>query len=267
MPPQESPNSFARWLQTLSGAMSSVVFPAGCRLCETLLTETTRIPICCTCLQSFSKISGDSCEVCGLPWTPPTTPQTKAGPLLCPDCQERRFGFAFARSYGRYEGGLIRAILLLKYEQVESLGSWFAERLFEVVQGESERFAADQVVPVPLHRQRQKERGFNQVDLIAKPLARRLGIPYRHALLMRARPRPEKHLLRFEERWEAVRGAFVMREGGRVDNLRILLLDDVMTTGATLDACSRALREAGAHSVLGLTVARAVRPASSAGKE
>jgi predicted amidophosphoribosyltransferase len=78
---------------------------------------------------------------------------------------------------------------------------------------------------------------------------------------MRGRPRPEKHLLRTEKRSEAVRGAFAIREGGWVDNLRVLLLDDVMTTGATLDACARTLREAAAKSVIGLTVARAVRPA------
>jgi hypothetical protein len=82
-------------------------------------------------------------------------------------------------------------------------------------------------------------------------------------LLMRSCPRPDKHLLRSEERWEAVRGAFAMRQGGRVDNLRILLLDDVMTTGATLDVCSRALCEAGAKPVAGLTVARAGSPLSS----
>ena len=108
-----------------------------------------------------------------------------------------------------------------------------------------------------------KERGFNQVELFARPLARRLGIPYRPALLMRTRPRPEKHLLDYEE---SVRGAFALKQGRRVDNSRILLLDDVMTTGATLDACSRALADAGASSVIALTVARAVRPASPAGR-
>jgi len=168
-----------------------------------------------------------------------------------------------ARSYGCYEGALARAILLLKHEEIQPLGKWFAERLAEVVRREGERMGADAVVPVPLHRQRSKERGFNQVDLIARPLARKLNLPYQPVLLMRSRPRPEKHLLRSEERWEAVRGAFAMRKGGRVDNLRILLLDDVMTTGATLDACSRALREAGAKSVIGLTVARAGRLLSS----
>ena len=121
----------------------------------------------------------------------------------------------------------------------------------------------DVVVPVPLHRNRQKERGSNQVELFARPLASLLGLPFKPALLMRTRPRPEKHLLHYEEQWEAVRGAFAMKRDGRVDNLRVLLLDDVMTTGATLDACAKALREAGASSVLGLTVARAVRPVAS----
>ena len=105
---------------------------------------------------------------------------------------------------------------------------------------------ADMVVPVPLHQQRAGERGFNQVDIFGRPLARLLHLPCRPILLMRSRSRPEKYLLRVDERWDALRGAFAMRQGGRVDNLRILLLDDVRMTGATLDACSRALREAGA---------------------
>jgi hypothetical protein len=104
-------------------------------------------------------------------------------------------------------------------------------------------------------------RGLNQVDLFGRPLASILRLPHRPVLFMRGRPRPEKHLLRTEERSEAVRGAFAIREGGRVDNLRVLLLDDVMRTGATLDACARTLREAAAKSVIGLTVARTVRHA------
>jgi len=149
--------------------------------------------------------------------------------------------------------------VLMKYERIEPLGGWFAKRLVEAARRIPAQFAADLIVPVPLHRTRQKERGFNQVDLFGRPLARKLRLPYRPVLLKRERARPEKHLLHFEERWEAVRGAFVIRDGGRVDNLRILLLDDVMTSGATLDACSGALREAGAKSVAGLTIARAVR--------
>lgn len=118
------------------------------------------------------------------------------------------------------------------------------------------------VVPAPFDRLRQRKRGFSQVDLFGRPLARLLKLPYGPVLLTPARPLPEKHLLRNDERLEAVRGAFAIREGGRVDNLRVLLLDDVMTTGATLDACARALREAGARTIVDLTIARAIRSAS-----
>jgi predicted amidophosphoribosyltransferase len=111
---------------------------------------------------------------------------------------------------------------------------------------EGERLAACAIVPVPFYRQRSCERGFNQVDLIGRPISKRLHLPYQPVLLVPTQPRLEKHLLRSDLRWEAVGGAFALRGGGRVDNLRILLLDDVMTTRATLDACSRASREADA---------------------
>ena len=248
-------------LEAFSGALASVCFPAGCRFCGQLLTDARRLPLCGNCLSSFQEIPPGSCDLCGLPGA--FDPEFPKAVSLCPDCQQRRFAFQLARSYGFYEGTLAKAILLLKHERIEPLGTWFAHRLAELVQKETERLAADVIVPVPLHRQRTRERGYNQVDLFARPLAKRLKLSYRPVLLVRSRPRPEKHLLHFDERWEAVRGAFAIREDSRVDNLRILLLDDVMTTGATLDACSRALREAGAKSVLGLAIARAGRPVSS----
>jgi ComF family protein len=256
--------SLHKLLENVAGAVTSVFFPAGCRLCDALLTDARRLPLCDECLSSFQEVPPGSCDLCGLPGT--FDPEFPKELSLCGDCQERRFGFQLARSYGCYEGALARAILLLKHEQIEPLGKWFAARLGELVNREGERMAADVIVPVPLHRQRARERGFNQVDLIGRPLAKSLDLPYQPILLMRSRPRPEKHLLRSEERWEAVRGAFAMRKRARVDNLRILLLDDVMTTGATLDACSRALLKAGARSVVGLTVARAATPLGSFGK-
>jgi len=179
--------------------------------------------------------------------------------LVCRLCAENTYAFDRARSYGVYDGALVRAILLLKFEEMEPLGAWFAERLAEVVRREPEALAADVVVPVPLHRDRERERGYNQADLIAKPLAKRLKLPHKAILLMRTRPRPDKQVLSLEERWESVRGAFATRPGSQVDKRRVLLVDDVVTTGATLDACARALREAGAKSVTGLTVARAIR--------
>jgi competence protein ComFC len=249
------------WLSGASDALVSVFFPAGCRLCERVLLRASTVPICQECLGSFAALGGALCESCGQPlaaWSLGSAQEEQATEgLVCPECQTREYGFDRARSYGLYKAGLVRAIVLLKFERVEPLGRWFAGRLAEVVKREG--LAADVVVPVPLHRQRERERGYNQAHLIARPLARKLGLPYRAVLLVRTKPRPDKHILSLEERWDSVRGAFATRPGTQVDNLRVLLIDDVMTTGATLDACARALRGAGAKSVIGLTVARAAR--------
>jgi ComF family protein len=139
--------------------------------------------------------------------------------------------------------------------------------LADLLNAEGERLAADVVVPVPLHRQRERERGYNQAALLSKPLAKKLRLPHKSVLLMRTRAWPDKQVLSLEERWESVRGAFATRPGSQINNLRVLLVDDVLTTGATLDACARVLCEAGAKSVIGLTVARAIRNPLPSAKE
>jgi ComF family protein len=264
------------WLEVAGDAVVSVFYPAGCWLCDQLLTRATRLPICEDCLASFAALPLPVCDICGSPVVTPfalkalkpvavatgqeasiASARFETRRLGCLSCLGRTFAFERARSYAAYEGRLIRAIVMLKFERIEPLAVWFAERLANVVQ--REHLAADIVVPVALHRQRENERGYNQADLIARPLARKLGLPYRAVLLMRTKPRPDKHILSLSERWESVRGAFATRPGSQVDNLRVLLVDDVLTTGATLDACAKALRQAGAKSVTGLTVARAVR--------
>jgi ComF family protein len=249
----------------------SVFFPAGCRLCERLLIRASAVPICDACLASFPALGGALCASCGQPlasWSLSDDSRERgAEALICPECRDRSYGFDRVRSYALYKGSLVQAIVLLKFERMEPLGRWFADRLAEVATREALATGIDVVVPVPLHRQRERERGYNQADLIAKPLARTLGLPYRTVLLVRTKPRPDKHILSLEERWESVRGAFATRPGSKVDNLRVLLVDDVMTTGATLDAAARALRGAGAKSVIGLTVARAARhPAVGSGE-
>jgi competence protein ComFC len=245
------------WLAEASDAVVSVFFPAGCRICDKLLTGASRVPICGECLDSFPASSEKKCEVCGQPLALMTSTDDNA--LVCRACQQKTYAFDRARSYGVYDGPLVHAILLLKWERAEPLGAWFADRLTELTRREGQSMVADVVVPVPLHRDRERARGYNQAGLISKPLARKLRLPHKAVLLMRTRPRPPKQVLTLEERWESVRGAFATRPGSQVDKKRVLLVDDVMTTGATLDACARALLESGAKSVLALTVARAAR--------
>jgi len=239
-------------------ALASLVFPAPCRICEATLTTASRIPVCYTCLDSLQPLSGAICQKCGRPFV--SVPASTGGQLLCHLCRRDAYGFDVARSFAAYNDPMVRAIVLLKYHAVTPLGGWFAARLAEMIAREPETFAADVVVPVPLHASRLRERGYNQADLIARPLARRLGLPLRTYLLVRTKPRPNKLKLTRKERWQTVRGAYAMRADSKIDKVRVLLVDDVFTTGATLDACARVLRQAGASRVVALTVAR-VAPA------
>jgi ComF family protein len=244
-------------LRTARDALASVVFPAPCRICASTLDTASRVPICEKCLASFDRIHGPLCVCCGRPIISPLAADFIV--VLCRLCRLETYGFDFARSFAIYNSPMMRAILLLKHDAVAPLGVWFADRLAELVADTPECLNADVIVPVPLHPERLRERGYNQAEMIARPLARRLKLRLKPFLLVRTKPRPDKLRLTHHERWATVKGAYVAREGIRVDNLHVLLVDDVMTTGATLDACSRALRKAGAGRVTALTVARTVR--------
>ena len=248
-------------------ALASLVFPAPCRICNRILDTGSRIPFCHECIEAIKQpLREPLCSQCGRPIVSTAVVEGISRPL-CHICRSGVYAFDMARSLGDYTPRMSRAILLLKYGNVAPLGAWFAKALADLIEKNSEDFAADAVVPVPLDRARFRERGYNQAELIAKPLARLLGIPFRSYLLVRTRPRPNHLRLTLRERWETVRGAYAPPDAAQVDKLRVLLVDDVFTTGATLDACSRALKGAGAARVVGLTVARALplSPAPEAG--
>jgi ComF family protein len=243
-------------------ALASVVFPAPCRICAQVLDTGSPVPFCRACLRALLQMLPEPlCARCGRPIVSAVVAEGISAPE-CRLCRNQVYGFDLARSFGAYTQGMAHAILLLKYGNVTPLGAWFAQRLVDLVDRLPEPLAADVVVPVPLDRARLKERGYNQAELIARPLARLLGIPFRSYLLVRTRPRPNQLRLTRRERWETVRGAYATHQTAQVDKVRVLLVDDVFTTGATLDACSRALKGAGAARVVGLTAARAM-PRSS----
>ena len=239
-------------------ALASLAFPASCRICARILDTGSPIPFCRACTQALTQTLPEPlCAQCGRPIVSAAAAEGKSLPR-CHLCRSQVYAFDFARSFGAYTPQMSRAILLLKYGKMAPVGGWFAGRLADLVKREPELFPADAVEPVPLDRGRLRERGYNQAELIAKPLARLLGIPFRSYLLVRTRPRPNQLRLTRRERWETVRGAYATHKTAQVDKLRVLLVDDVFTTGASLDACSRALNEAGAAQVVGLTVARAL---------
>lgn len=239
-------------------ALASIVFPAPCRICGQILDTGSSVPFCHACVGSLlERVREPLCSCCGRPIVSAAAAEALSAPL-CHFCRGYKYAFDLARSYGVYTHKMTRAILLLKYASLSPLGTWFAHLLAKVAVSEPGLLEADIVVPVPLDRGRMRERGYNQAELIAKPLARMLNIPFRPCLLVRTRPRPNQLRLTRRERWETVRGAYATHRDAQVDKGRVLLVDDVFTTGATLDACSKALKGAGAARVVGLTVARAM---------
>jgi competence protein ComFC len=213
-------------LRSTLAALASVLAPAECRLCERLLLNASRIP-----LGAFEQVAKPWCECCERPfYVVPTAQVAETVLTLCRLCRARTFAFEHARSFGVHDSALHRAILLRKYEEILRLGNWFAERLYEVAMRERNIFRADVVVPVPVHPARQRERGYNQAELIAKPLAKRMRIRQGSYLLVRTKP--ARMVLSRKEHWESVKDAYEARKGSQVHGLRVLVVDEVMTTGA-----------------------------------
>jgi ComF family protein len=166
-----------------------------------------------------------------------------------------------ARSYGVYTGNLRKAILHLKFYGREHLANRLGELLLRPFEALAERDSA-LVAPVPLHPSRSRQRGFNQAEVLARGLVRKLrreqrGLRLAEDLILRVRPTLPQVGLSPSARRENVRGVFSVPQPERVRNQTVLLVDDVMTTGATLSACAAALKRAAASRVLALSLARA----------
>ena len=165
--------------------------------------------------------------------------------------------FDLLRSFGAYDAELRALIVLLKYNGVRSLAVPLASWLALAAQQCPALLEVDALVPVPLYPARQRARGFNQAELLARQLSRWTKRPMETGWLARIKDTPSQTGLTPAQRVENVRGAFAAAT--KLDTARILLLDDVCTTGATLNACARALKQAGAERVNTLTVARVVQ--------
>ena len=240
-------------VQSASRALFSLFFPDECRVCGETLREVTRIPVCPRCLKAPEPLSAEFfCVSC-------RTPFQNAFPLdsegRCALCRSGLRGFDAAYCFGAYEGTLRELIHLLKYGQIQTLASPLGGFLAAALPRDQ---AFDAVVPVPLHWRRQWKRGFNQSELLAKTICRRTAVPLVRALRRRHATQTQAGLSNTNRR-RNVASAFQCKRTEAVAGKRILLIDDVMTTGSTAAACAVALKKAGARKVVLLTVARVDR--------
>jgi len=236
----------------LGRAALDLLFPPLCMMCRKQVGEPGAL--CAECWKNVSFIDGPSCASCGLPFEFDVGAQTR-----CATCLAHPPAFDRARSVMRYDEFSKGPILALKrsdrHDVVPAFARWLERAGRDLITD------ADVIVPVPLHPLRLWMRRFNQSALLAQALARRAGKSYAPLALQRTRATPSQgEMPSAKARRRNVRGAFRADRAQAVKDRKVLLIDDVLTTGATVDACARALKRAGAAKVTVLTLARVARP-------
>ncbi|HOU21337.1 MAG: ComF family protein [Kiritimatiellae bacterium] len=232
-------------------ALLDMFFSRTCEGCGIAMTEEPGA-LCWDCRAGVKTVQVPFCERCGDPIAGEVS-----GPFECAGCRALQPGFDWARSAVRYDGVAKDCLRRLKY----NAGVWLLDDLVDWLVAlwrtcPQDVRSADYVSAVPLYPKRQRDRGFNQSALLGARLSRRIGIPFRGWLLRRHKPTVTQTHLTATQRVHNVHGVFSVPWPRAVHGARILLVDDVMTTGATVSACARTLKNAGAASVMALTVAR-----------
>jgi ComF family protein len=218
------------------------------------LSDFSRVPVCRACLSKPEPLAAEYyCVQCRAPFQS-RFPLDDEG--RCGLCRRGVRGFDAAYSFGFYQDELRKLIQLFKYGRVQSLAAPLGKLLARALPLEQ---SFDVIVPMPLHWRKRWQRGFNQAELLAAEISRRMNTPFVNAL-RRIRYTESQAGLTSAKRRENVSGAFqASRKRVSLDGKRVLLIDDVMTTGATAASCARALKRAGARQVTLLTLARADR--------
>ena len=244
--------------RSLRGALSilgrealQIVLPSWCIACDRELPWRDRVASCCaSCWSALPGIERARCRSCALP-----APVADLPTFLCISCSANPLPVEWCDAWGEYRGGLERLLRALKFEKHDFLDDALASLLESalLVRGD---VAFDALVPVPMPRSRQRRRGYNQAELLARALSRRVGIECDPSLLVRRPSRAPQSRLNRRERAANVRNAFTASPAAAAQS--ILIVDDICTTGETLRACATALMEAGAARVCAIAVAKAL---------
>jgi ComF family protein len=234
----------------LANGLMHLVYPGICPVCDRAIDIEEKLP-CASCRAALVADAHEACPRCG----------STVGPFAnveggCVICREVTLHFERVIRMGPYEGLLRDVILRMKHAQGEVLAELVGQLWFDKIGPTLKQFAIDQVVPVPLHWWRYWRRGYNQSAVLARVLARGLGVPLKKRCLRRVRATPSQTEQTPAGRWQNMRGAFWARASSDLRGKTILLVDDVLTTGSTCSEAARALRQAGATRVIVAVVAK-----------
>jgi competence protein ComFC len=237
-----------RWLDTGLG----FIYPEACQICGHERAKVNEGYVCVPCRQRVRTIKPPFCKRCGLPYEGDIN-----APFECSNCRDMEFHFRSARSAVLTGEFMLDVIHRYKYQQAFWFEPFLAELLTRQAGPELAREGWDLIVPVPLHAVKRRERGFNQAERLAARLGSAANIPVDTKLVRRTQPTESQTRLSREQRTANMRGAFGPRSGRALEGRpRVVVVDDVLTTGATTSACAGVLRDMGAAEVCVWTVAR-----------
>jgi competence protein ComFC len=239
------------WLKTALDAALNFVYPPVCQLCGLERAGAGEGYVGGKCWRGVRFVTPPFCDRCGLPYEGDMTQ-----PFVCENCADLEFGFRFARSAVTANPMMLDIIHRYKYHHA----LWFEPFLADLLERQAKPALAaekwDLIVPVPLHPLKMRQREFNQAERLARCLGRLLDLPVNARVVRRVQFTETQTRLSRPERAANVSAAFAPRPGKELHGQKVILVDDVMTTGATTSACARALRQAGAGDVCVWTVAR-----------
>lgn len=228
------------------------LFPPLCHICHSYISDADAIQICPKCRETFTAIKSPYCTVCGIPFN------CHGDNHICGVCTIEPPKFDSACAAYTYHGGIKELLHNYKYtpkpQLRKPLGLLLVDKLTEYVH----QIHPDLILPVPLHKKRLRQRGFNQAILLGEILSKQWHLPLERNLLQRIRYTKPQVTLSAVERRTNVNGAFAVKNSVPLSGKKIVLLDDVFTTGSTLNECAKALKSAGAIEVHCITVARAI---------
>lgn len=234
-------------------ALLDVLLPPLCHICHSFITNAEALHICPACSERLPLVASPLCPICGIPFA------GTGDDHRCGACLAHPPHYNIARAHFLYEGPIRDLIHSFKYNQRTYLRYPLALLARHAVNDLVASHAPHLIVPVPLHCTRLRQRSFNQAVLIGRVLSRQLGLPLLPDALARTRQTEPQIELSAAERRLNVKGAFAVGRPACVTGKRILLFDDVMTTGSTMDECAKELKKAGADAVIAATIARTAR--------
>lgn len=245
-------SDFTAFLKKTIGMVVDFLFPPACPYCDKIIDS--RQIMCDSCFEKIRFIKAPKCYRCSKPLPTSATSDEK---LLCTDCLAKRPVYDLARSCFVYDSFSRQTILKLKYFDRTDLRLFFAHYL--MLSGADVIEKCDVVLPIPMFWSRRFKRGYNQAALLAELVAKQADKPYYSHVLLRVRSTESQTRKTAEERRKNLKNAFEIAHKELISNKCVLLIDDVLTTGSTGEACAKELKKAGAKAVYLLTIARAIK--------